>query len=91
MGDPLAEPGPWNAVAAGYDTAWSTRLVELNDRACDIVAPRPSAATARLEVLEVGAGPGHLAMRLAVRVSRVVAIDFADKMIARLREHLASE
>jgi SAM-dependent methyltransferase len=74
------EPGPWNAVATGYDEVWFDALSELTDRAVEIVAP-----TAGMTILDVGAGPGTFAIRVAPRVARVVAIDFADEMIARLR------
>ncbi len=77
------EPGAWNAVAAGYDEVWFEALPELTERAIQVVSPEPS-----MTVLDVGAGPGTFAVRVAPRVARVVAIDFADRMIARLRARL---
>jgi SAM-dependent methyltransferase len=77
--DPLANPEPWNAIAVGYDEEFSDRLPELLDEAVAILAP-----TASDRVLDVGTGPGAIAMRLAPKVARVAAIDFADQMIARL-------
>jgi SAM-dependent methyltransferase len=41
-----------------------------------------------MTILDVGTGPGTFAVRVAPRVARVVAIDFADQMIAQLRARL---
>jgi ubiquinone/menaquinone biosynthesis C-methylase UbiE len=38
--------------------------------------------------LDIAAGPGTLAVRLAPRVGHVVAVDFAEVMIERLRGHI---
>lgn len=78
-----AEAGAWNTVAEGYDELWFEALPELTERAIQVVSPDPS-----MTVLDVGAGPGTFAVRVAPRVARVVAIDFADQMIARLRARL---
>jgi SAM-dependent methyltransferase len=80
------EPGPWNAVATGYEKVWFEALPELTERAIHFVSPTPSTT-----ILDVGAGPGTFAIRVAPRVARVVAIDFADKMIDRLRARLERE
>jgi SAM-dependent methyltransferase len=81
--DPLTQPAPWSAVAADYDDVWFGRLPALTDHAIESL---------KLEkgdrVLDVAAGPGTLAVRLAPRVGHVVAIDFAEGMIERLRGHL---
>ncbi len=81
--DPLTEPGPWNAVAAGYDEAFFDQLPELTEAAIELLAPDKEDT-----VLDVATGPGTLAVRLAPRVHRVVAIDFAEGMIERLRGHV---
>jgi ubiquinone/menaquinone biosynthesis C-methylase UbiE len=81
--DPLTEPGPWNAVAAGYDEVFFGQLPELTDAAIELLAPEKEDT-----VLDVATGPGTLAVRLAPRVHRVVAIDFAEAMIERLRLHM---
>jgi SAM-dependent methyltransferase len=80
------DPGAWNAVATGYDEVWFEALPELVERAIRVVSPELS-----MTVLDVGAGPGAFAVRVAPRVARVVAIDFADKMIARLLARLDRE
>lgn len=81
--DPLSEPAPWNAVAADYDQVWFERLPELSDRAIELLAPERGD-----RVLDVAAGSGIQAVRLAPRVGHVMAIDFAESMIERLRGHI---
>jgi ubiquinone/menaquinone biosynthesis C-methylase UbiE len=81
--DPLSEPAPWNAIAADYDQVWFERLPELTDRAIELLAPESGD-----RVLDVAAGPGTQAVRLAPRVGHVMAIDFAESMIERLRGHI---
>lgn len=83
--DPMTQPGPWNAVAEAYDQEFFARTPQLVARALELL---PVGREAR--VLDVGAGPGELPVALAPRVSQVVAIDFAENMIDRLRAHLAN-
>jgi ubiquinone/menaquinone biosynthesis C-methylase UbiE len=84
--DPLTEPGPWNAIAAGYDEVMFGQLPELTDAAIELLAPEKEDT-----VLDVATGPGTLAVRLAPRVHRVVAVDFAEAMLERLRLHMMHE
>lgn len=81
--DPLNEPGPWNAIARGYDEASFGQLPELYDAAIELLRPERGD-----RILDVAAGPGTLAVRLAPRVGHVVAVDFAEVMIERLRGHI---
>ena len=81
--DPLTEPGPWNAIAAGYDEVIFGQLPALTDAAIELLAPEPED-----RMLDIATGPGTLAVRLAPRVRRVVAVDFAEVMIERLRGHV---
>jgi ubiquinone/menaquinone biosynthesis C-methylase UbiE len=81
--DPLSEPSPWNAVAADYDQVWFERLPALTSRVIELLAPERGD-----RVLDVAAGPGTLAVCLAPRVGHVMAIDFAEGMIERLRGHI---
>jgi SAM-dependent methyltransferase len=81
--DPLTEPGPWNAVAVGYDEELFEQATELTEAAIELLSPDREDT-----VLDVATGPGTLAVRLAPRVHRVVAIDFAEAMIERLRIHV---
>jgi SAM-dependent methyltransferase len=84
--DPLTEPGPWNAIAAGYDEVFFGRFPELVTTAIDLLAPEAEATA-----LDIATGPGTLAIELARRVRRVVAIDFADAMIDRVHAHVLRE
>jgi SAM-dependent methyltransferase len=81
--DPLTEPGPWNAIATGYDEAFFGRVPELISTAIDLLAPEAEAIA-----LDVATGPGTLAIELSRRVRRVVAIDFAPAMIDRVHAHV---
>ncbi|HYP88237.1 MAG TPA: methyltransferase domain-containing protein [Polyangiaceae bacterium] len=81
--DPLTEPAPWNAIATAYDEVWFGQLPELTDAAIELLAPERGD-----RVLDVAAGPGTLAVRLAPRVGHVMAIDFAETMLVRLRGHI---
>lgn len=81
--DPLTEPAPWNTVAAGYDAVVFRQLPELTEAVIELVNPEREDT-----ILDVATGPGTLAIRLAPRVRRVVAIDFAEVMIERLRGHI---
>lgn len=81
--DPLTEPGPWNGIAAGYDEVAFGQLPELVEAAIELLMPERGD-----RVLDVASGPGTLAVRLAPRVGHVVAVDFAEVMIERLRGHI---
>ncbi len=78
--DPLTVPEPWNAVAAGYDETLFSLWLGLHEDAIRILQPSPSSV-----LLDVATGPGTFAIRVAPRVARVVAVDFAENMIERLR------
>jgi SAM-dependent methyltransferase len=81
--DPLTLPGPWNAIATAYDEEFSSQIPEFLDAALSSLSPGPTDV-----FLDVATGPGRLALALAPRVARVVAIDFAEAMIAQLRENI---
>lgn len=81
--DPLTEPGPWNAVAPGYDSVVFDQLPALTDAAIELLAPEREDT-----ILDIATGPGTLAVRLAPRVRRVIAVDFAEVMIERARGHI---
>ena len=40
--DPLTEPGPWNAVAVGYDEEFFGQLPELTEAAIELLSDRKS-------------------------------------------------
>jgi ubiquinone/menaquinone biosynthesis C-methylase UbiE len=81
--DPLADPAVWNAVAAEYDKIWFERLPALIHQVIELLAPERGD-----RVLDVASGPGTVAVRLAPRVGHVMAVDFAEGMLGRLRGHI---
>jgi ubiquinone/menaquinone biosynthesis C-methylase UbiE len=81
--DPLTDPSVWNSVAVAYDAAFSARTPELLDEALRDLSLREAD-----EVLDLATGPGTLALAIAPRVKRIVAIDFAEQMITILKERL---
>jgi SAM-dependent methyltransferase len=83
--DPLTLPGPWNAVASGYDEECYDLLPELTKRVIATLGVAPTAT-----VLDVATGPGTLAIALAPQVERVIAVDFAEAMVERLRGHVSA-
>ncbi len=84
--DPLTRPDPWNSVAAGYDETFFPLAEGLVEEAMGRMRLDPQAV-----VLDVATGPGTFAIRAAPRVARLVAVDFAENMIARLRARLEAE
>lgn len=82
---PLAVPDPWNAVAEGYADEVAP-LFEPYARDALALAALPPAA----HVLDVAAGPGTLALVAAPHAGRVVAVDFAEDMVAILRSRVAA-
>ena len=86
MPSPLSRPGVWNAVADGYTDA----LVPLFARYAND-ALRLAEVSAGDRVLDVAAGPGTLSLLAAERGAEVVALDFADAMVAALRRRAEAE
>src|SRR5690606_18210755 len=81
--NPLSSPDPWTLVAEGYQA--STRLfLELFSRT-GLEKVRFDAST---EVIDVACGPGTTALILAPQVKRIVAVDFAEGMIAQLERNV---
>ena len=75
-----------NENARRYDT--SSRD-EYAPRVAETIAGLPLSPAAR--VLDIGAGPGTLALPIAPRVREVVAVEPAEGMVAVLEEHLARD
>lgn len=67
--------------AATYDTMGNW-LLELEEPEVD----RVFGEVAGLDVLDVGAGTGRHAIRMAERGARVTAVDFSEQMLDRARE-----
>lgn len=78
--NPLATPGPWDDIADDYDEVTVRTLRPFAARALELADPAPSA-----RVIDIAAGPGTLALLAAPKVREVVAVDFAESMIRRLR------
>ena len=72
--------------AATYDTMgnWLLALEEPE-------VERAMGDVAGLDVLDVGAGTGRHALRLAARGARVTALDFSERMLAAAREKPGAE
>ena len=72
----------WNNKADSFAKRTATSLYI--DRFLDLLAPRPE-----WSVLDVGCGPGTLALPLATRVRRVTGLDFSERMLEILAEKAA--
>ncbi|MEC3917521.1 class I SAM-dependent methyltransferase [Nocardia sp. CDC160] len=78
--NPLAAPGAWDEIAEDYDDVMSELMRPF---AVHVVESAP--LTGRSRVIDVATGPGVLALLAAPRVGEVVAVDFSEAMIRRLR------
>lgn len=81
---PLATPVAWNLVAADYA---ADIVPHFEKYAAD--ALRLAGVTQGARVLDVAAGPGTLSL-LAATTASVTAIDFAESMVAALRQRASS-
>jgi ubiquinone/menaquinone biosynthesis C-methylase UbiE len=82
---PMQQPTTWDAIAAGYaeETAHFAHYAE---EALRIAAVGPTD-----RVLDVGTGPGTLALVAAPRVAHVTAVDFSPGMIEQLRARATAQ
>ena len=83
MSDPTVLPTRegYDRWAATYDTMGNW-LLELEEPEVD----RELGEVEGLDVLDVGAGTGRHAIRIAERGARVTAIDFSEEMLAKARQ-----
>jgi ubiquinone/menaquinone biosynthesis C-methylase UbiE len=88
MSDPKVLPtrDGYDRWAATYDTMGNW-LLELEEPEVD----RAFGDVAGLDVLDVGAGTGRHAIRLAERGARVTAVDFSEQMVERARQKPGAE
>ncbi|HEY3666982.1 MAG TPA: class I SAM-dependent methyltransferase, partial [Polyangiaceae bacterium] len=80
----MSTPVPWELVAEGYAAEAAFVMQPFSLRAAEFLAPSASA-----RVLDVAAGPGTLALRLAPAVRELIALDFSEKMVTELRRAAA--
>lgn len=80
---PLAEPSPWNMVAAGYDTYTRDFLGKYSSWALQQISLPETA-----QIVDVACGPGTTSLLLADRVSHIDAVDFSAQMLEKFRRHL---
>ena len=87
---PLAQPGPWNAVAPGYDEASREFMAEFSIEGIRLLtAGRGFDPGCRL--LDVACGPGTAALLYANQVRSIDAIDFSEEMLSIFAEHLLTK
>ena len=82
--NPLSAPEPWNAVANDYLDVNLPLLGMFSDAAMEQVQ-----LAADMRVIDVAAGPGTLACRIAPSVERVDAIDFSAEMLGHCLARIA--
>jgi ubiquinone/menaquinone biosynthesis C-methylase UbiE len=82
---PMQVPATWDAVAEGYAQE-AAHFEHFADQALRTLSIGKDA-----RVLDVGTGPGTLALLAAQRGARVSAVDFSPAMIEQLRARAAHE
>jgi ubiquinone/menaquinone biosynthesis C-methylase UbiE len=80
------DPAEWNRVAAAYEEVNETFMGRFAELALDVASLGSGD-----QVLDVATGPGTLAVRAAKQAKRVVAVDYADAMLERLRARVERE
>jgi ubiquinone/menaquinone biosynthesis C-methylase UbiE len=80
------DPAEWNRVAAAYEQVNETFMGRFAELALDVASLGSGD-----QVLDVATGPGTLAVRAAKQARRVVAVDYADAMLERLRARVERE
>jgi SAM-dependent methyltransferase len=80
------DPTEWTNIAAAYEEVNEPFMALFAEEAMRIAGLRPTD-----RVLDVATGPGTLAVRAAPLVKEVVATDYSDGMLARLRARIESQ
>jgi SAM-dependent methyltransferase len=82
----MSDPHTWSLVAPGYAAELTPPFSRFAEDALDLAQLAPGE-----RALDVGAGPGTLALGAARRGARVSAIDFSPQMVAELQARAARE
>src|SRR5260221_7960251 len=80
------DPAEWTSIASAYDEVSEPFMGRWAEAAIQIAKLLPEE-----RVLDVATGPGTLAARGAPLVRDVVATDYSDGMLARLRARIERE
>ena len=87
---PLAQPGPWNAVASGYDEVSRKFMEEFSIEGIRLLTDgRGLNPSCRL--LDVACGPGTTSLLYADQVGSIDAVDFSDEMLSIFAGHLLTK
>jgi SAM-dependent methyltransferase len=79
MASPFAQKEPWDEVADGYAAEAHWIMQPFSEIALELAAPGQDAV-----IGDIAAGPGTLSLLAAPNVARVQALDFSERMLARL-------
>jgi ubiquinone/menaquinone biosynthesis C-methylase UbiE len=83
--NPLSNPQPWDQVVDGYVEVAMPLLGLFGE-----VAIARARIAPEMRVVDVAAGPGTVACRVAKTAASVDALDFSAEMVARCRERVAA-
>jgi SAM-dependent methyltransferase len=83
--NPLSSPDPWNWVAGDYVDVNVPLLGLFSDEALVRAKAEP-----HMRVVDVAAGPGTMACRVAPYVKQVQAVDFSPEMVAHCQAQIRS-
>lgn len=87
---PLAQPGPWNEVAAGYDEVSRELMEKFSQTGLDLLKQRGALSSAS-RLLDVACGPGTTSLLCAEQVATIDALDFSENMLALFAQHLSDK
>lgn len=82
---PLAQPGPWSKVSAGYDKFTRGFLGKYSEKGLSQLD-----LDSEHVLLDVACGPGTTSLIAAPRVREVQAVDFSPEMVDIFRGHIES-
>jgi len=81
--NPLAEPGPWDLVAEGYEEVTRAFLGKYSKYGLDRLDLKPDQ-----RLLDVATGPGTTSLLAAPLVHSIDALDFSSEMLAIARKNV---